>query len=82
MGTVTVALVREQGVEFGVFLVKGRVLRSPTEREEALVAMVEEFGRPFALMSESGETWGDANIVRFLESVSPDQLPWQEFQLN
>jgi hypothetical protein len=82
MGKVTVALVREAGAEFGVFLVKDRVLRIATERQEARAAMEHEFARPFALMGKGGEAWGHPDVVRILEHVFPEQLPWQEFWLN
>lgn len=41
-----------------------------------------EFGVRTALMGQSGGTWGDRDIVRWLETVYVDQLPWREFSLR
>jgi hypothetical protein len=49
MGTWQVALVREQGVEFGVVVVSDHVIDSPTEREKLLQGWTLELQRPVAL---------------------------------
>ena len=81
-----VALVREQGVEFAVVVVKRHVLNSPSQRDEAVQAFSIEFGRPAVLMAQDSRgvpTYhGRRDIVRFLQNVLPEQLPWREFAMR
>lgn len=73
----------EQGQDFVVVLVKDRVIRDPNERESLMSASQHEFGRRAALMGErQHETYGPRDIVKWLEGVAFEQLPWREFSLN
>jgi hypothetical protein len=83
MSTWQVALVREQGVEFGVVLVRDHVVDNPTERENLLTAWTAELRRPIALMGDHRHrTYGRRDIVNWLTNVSPSQLPWRTLTLN
>jgi hypothetical protein len=74
------AVIREQGVTFAIALVQEHVLDSPTERENAARGFTAYFGVPTVLMSERRQrTFGRPDIVRFLESVSPSQIPWKRY---
>ena len=77
-----VALVREQGQEFAVLAVRNHVLASPTDREEMMNFGEAQFGVPTALVGENGRLWGPPDIVRWLESVFIEQLPWRDFTIS
>jgi hypothetical protein len=78
----TVALIRQQGHDFAVVAVKDSVFQSPTQREETLRAAQDEFGARTAILGERQyQTYGPDDIVRWLNGVSVEQLPWREFTL-
>ena len=82
---ITAALTREQGQDFVILAVQDRVLdsASSTERDELLEFAESSFGVPAALLGErAGKTYGDPNIVDWLTSIAPEQLPWKEYSLN
>jgi hypothetical protein len=73
----------EQGQDFVIVLVKDRVIHDPNERATIIRASEHEFGLRAALMGErQRETYGPQDIVKWLEGVTFEQLPWQEFSLN
>jgi hypothetical protein len=81
-----VALVREQGVDFAVVVVKRHVVNSPSERDEAVSAFSIEFGVPSVLMAQDSRGvptyYGRPDLVRFLQNILPEQLPWREFTMR
>jgi hypothetical protein len=74
-----VALIHEQGQDFAVLAVRSHVVQNAYERENAMTAGCQAFGVPTALVAENGRTWGPPGIVRWLEGVTLDQLPWRSF---
>ena len=78
-----IALVREQGVDFAVVVVKPHVVNSTSRRDEAVRTWSVEFGRPAILMAQDARGvptyYGRPDIVRFLQHVLPQQLSWREF---
>lgn len=81
-----VALVREQGVEFAVVIVKRHVLDNHSQRDGAVASFSREFSRPAVLMAQDSRGtptyYGRPDIVRFLRNISPERLPWREFTLR
>lgn len=77
-----VALVHEQGQDFAILAVKSGVLASRARCEEMVAFSEREFGVRTALLAEDGRTWGPTDIVRWLEGVFLEQLPWREFSFN
>jgi hypothetical protein len=77
-----VALVHEQGQDFAILAVKSNVISSPQLREEMVAFGRKEFGVRTALLAENGQTWGDQDIVKWLEGVLVEQLPWREFSVG
>jgi hypothetical protein len=74
---------REQGQDFVVVLVKDRVIQDPTERDSLIRASEQQFGVRAALMGEQQKkTYGPQDIVKWLEGIAFEQLPWREFSLN
>jgi len=79
MSTWQIALVREQGVNFGVVVVKDHVLDNKTESDELCHSWAHRLGCPIALMgAHRHRTYGRQDIVRWLSSIHPARLPWRE----
>jgi hypothetical protein len=81
------ALVKEQGVTFGVVVVKRHVLANKAECER----MRRDFapvlgGVPIILMAQDTRgvpTYhGRPDIVEFLANVPLEAIPWKEYTLN
>lgn len=63
-----------------ILLVKDRVIQDSNAREEMLGFAEREFGVRAALMGERNrQTYGPRDIVRWLEGVLFEQLPWREY---
>jgi hypothetical protein len=77
-----VALIHEQGQDFAILAVKTSVLASRVRCEEMVAFSEREFAVRTALLAEDGRTWGPPDIVRWLEGVFLEQLPWREFSFN
>ena len=79
MATWQVALIREQGVEFGVVVVQDSVIDNPQERESLLRWWTVHLQRPIALMGgRRHRSYGRRDIVDWLSNVHPSQLPWRQ----
>jgi hypothetical protein len=81
------ALVREQGITFGVLAVKPAVLSSALRRDETLRSAHVIFpGVPVVLMAQDSrgipKYYGRRDIVRFLAAVPFEAIPWREYTLN
>lgn len=76
----TAALTREQGQEFVIVSVKGYVIGDPQAREEIIEFAEREWGVRAALIGASSHsTYGPSDIVRWLEGVLVEQLPWRDW---
>lgn len=58
------------------------MISSPQEREKLLAFGQRESGVRTVLIGESGRTFGPQDIVDWLTSVAPAQLPWRDFSIN
>lgn len=77
-----IALVREQGVSFGVALVRDHVLNNTSERDGLMQALSVHLGQPVVLLGErQHRLFGRQDIVRFLRNVHPSRLPWRTVTL-
>ena len=81
------AVVKEQGVTFGIAIVKRSVLSSPSEREGVRATFEGIFGGvPTILMAQDTRGvptfHGRPDIVRFLANVPLEAIPWKEYTLN
>lgn len=78
------ALIKEQGVTFGIIVVKLSALQSPTTREQ-----IQSFGHrifgavPIVLAAEVSrgtvKYWGRKDIVAFLSKVPASLIPWKQY---
>lgn len=81
------ALIKEQGVTFGIVIVKPHVLSSPSEAETMRAFGIRAFGFvPIILMAQNSRgipTYsGRRDIVKFLSKVPTQAIPWREYTLN
>jgi hypothetical protein len=78
------ALVKEQGVEFAIVVVKRHVLQSSTQREQAQRSFGRFFpGVPVVLMAQDPRGaptyWGRPDIARFLAKTPMRVIPWKDY---
>lgn len=77
-----IALVREQGIEFGVVVVQDHVIDSSQKRNQVQEFWTMRLGRPIALMgAHRHRTFGRDDIVRWLSSINPSRLPWRSISI-
>ena len=79
--------VTEQGLTFGIVIVKAHVLRSSHEQTRARALGTQAFGPvPIVLMAPDSRgvpTYeGRPDIVRFLSNIFIEQNPWQRYRLS
>ncbi|HXS47125.1 MAG TPA: hypothetical protein VN756_06650 [Solirubrobacterales bacterium] len=77
-----VALVHEHGQDFAILAVKSNVISGSQSREEMVAFGRREFGVRTALLAKNGQTWGDQDIVNWLDGVLVEQLSWREFSVG
>jgi hypothetical protein len=78
------AVVNEQGVTFGIAVVRRSVLDNPTARNEAVAEFSAVFGGiPTVLMAQDSQGtptyYGRRDIVDFLGSIPMESIPWQHY---
>jgi hypothetical protein len=84
------ALIREQGVEFGIVIVKKSAMMTDTiakETQAVFQSGIADFaGRPLILASQDSngrfEYFGRPDIVRFLASVDASRIPWKRYTVS
>jgi hypothetical protein len=81
------AKVTEQGVTFGIVIVRPHVLNNSREQTGARALGTQAFGPiPIVLMAQDGQglpTYqGRPDIVQFLSNVFVEQIPWQRYTLS
>lgn len=81
------ALIKEQGITFGIVVVKPHVLRNPSKAESMRRLGTQAFGLvPIVLMAQDSRgipTYsGRKDIVHFLSTVPIQAIPWHEYKLN
>lgn len=81
------ALVKEQGVTFGIVIVKPHILNSLSAADSMRAFGVRVFGPvPIILMAQNARgipTYsGRRDIVNFLAKVPVQAIPWREYTLS
>lgn len=86
---ITGAVIKEQGVTFGVVLMRRTAFANVTSRRQfhATAQGLPMFrGIPLVVAAQDhrGRTtyWGRHDLVRFLGSLLVEQLPWKEYTLD
>ena len=81
------AVIKEQGITFGVVVVKQHVVQNRSEANRAINSFSPVFGRiPVVLMSQNHRgipTYlGRNDIVNFLANIPMSAIPWREYTIN
>lgn len=80
------AVVREQGVTFGVLVVKQSAISNAGRRDQLVAEASAAFGGiPTVLMAQAGKQvryYGRPDLVRFLKGVPVSAIPWRRYYLN
>jgi hypothetical protein len=79
------SVIKEQGITFGIVIVKPSVLRSDSSSEEMMGFGVRAFGSmPIVLAAQEHGRFryrGRQDIVKFLSNVHPSQIPWKKYTI-
>jgi hypothetical protein len=80
------AVVKEQGVTFGIVIVRPSVLSSSADRNDMVGFGLRAFGpMPIVLMAQDGRGvptyWGRPDIVKFLSRLHAAQIPWKRYSM-
>ncbi len=81
------AVIKEQGVTFGIIIVKPYVLQNQKERESVVLLGKKAFGAiPIVLMAQNSRGvptyWGRTDIVKFLSKIPMECIPWREYTFS
>lgn len=81
------ALIKEQGINFAIVVVKPSVLDFGTQRDEARQFFSKYFPSvPIILMAQNSRgvpTYqGRQDIVRFLANINPSRIPFKKYSVN
>lgn len=79
MASGQIALVREQGVNFGIVCVPDHIVDNPSERERQLRIWAMKLRLPVALLgSNCNRSYGRRDIVAWLANIDVNRLPWRQ----
>ncbi|RZK27996.1 MAG: hypothetical protein EOO61_22670 [Hymenobacter sp.] len=81
------AIVKEQGITFAIVVVKPHVVQNSAEANQTIQQFQPAFPRmPVVLAAQDSRGnftyFGREDISRFLSSISPARIPWQEYTLG
>lgn len=87
MSTFDGAVIREQGVTFGIMVVKRHVINDHAHRDRVVAQASRAFGGiPTVIMSQDARGtptfYGRDDIVRFMANVSLSRVPWKRYRVN
>ena len=85
--TIDGAIIEEQGVTFGIIIVKKSAIQTDQkadETREAFQSQLVEFSKiPLILAAQDArgrfEYQGRRDIVEFLASIDPSRIPWKQY---
>ncbi len=81
------AVIKEQGINFAVVIVKQHVLNHPDQAQGMIQAFSPTFGGiPVVLIAQdaSGRAiyYGRQDISKFLSGISMNRIPWRRYSLR
>lgn len=80
------AVIREQGVEFAIVIVKRHVIENDHDANEAIASYQPIFGVPTILMAQdfrgTPTYYGREDIARFMADVPLEAVPWAEYSID
>jgi len=80
------SVIKEQGVTFGIVIVKPYVLNNNSEKEQMQIFGQRAFGMiPIILMAQNSRGiptyYGRKDIVNFLSHISINRIAWKEYSI-
>jgi hypothetical protein len=80
------AVIKEQGVTFGIVVCKPSVLNSSSDRTNMVTFGQQALGlMPIVLMAQDARGvptyWGHRDIVDFLSHIDPARIPWMRYSV-
>ena len=80
------AIIKEQGVTFGIIIVKPHVLNDLSLRDDMVAQASQVFGGiPTILMAQQhsgARYYGREDLVRFMSNVPLAAVPWKRYQVS
>lgn len=82
------AIIKEQGLTFGIAIVKLSALSQTSQQKDSLINEFSNIfgGIPTVLMAQDNrgipKYYGRTDIVNFLAKVHPTRIPWKRYTLN
>ena len=81
------AVIKEQGVNFAIVIVKKSVIDSKIEADKAIMSFQRYFpDLPIVLMAQdhhgTPSYYGRQDISKFLASVPLQAIPWKQYTVN
>lgn len=73
------AVIKEQGVTFGVVVVKDHVIECRSDADDAVSYWTHRLGCTTVLYgAERHKVYGDRNLIDFVSNLHPSQIPWRK----
>lgn len=87
IGAFLYSVIKEQGITFGIIVVKEDVLRSTSEASKMRQFGIRAFGNmPIILMAQNYRGvptyMGRPDIAKFLAGISYSRIPWKRYTVN
>jgi hypothetical protein len=78
------AIVREQGVTFGIVIVRESAMHHPQETREAFQGLFRGMSLVLASQDSRGvfSYQGRRDLVNFLVSIDPRRIPWKTYSVS
>lgn len=81
------AVIKEQGIKFGIVIVKSHVIRNRSEADKTIQGFGSLFGWiPVVLMAQDSKGiptyYGRQDIAKFLANTPIQAIPWREYSIN
>ncbi len=73
------SIIREQGIDFGIIVVKDRVIDCRSDADEAVSYWSNYFGCPTILYgARRHKVYGRTDLVNFVSNLQYQQIPWRK----
>jgi len=83
---VTGAVIREQGVNFAVVVVRPHVVQNRSEAADTIAGLTPAFGVPVVLMAQDSHGrptyYGRRDLSAFMARVPVNAIPWCYYTIN
>ena len=77
----TGTVIQEQGVKFGIIIVKSHVINASTDRNNMMDLGYQVFGNIPIILYDNKRYYGRTDIVEFLSEINSSRIPWKVYTL-